>query len=108
MKHLTYSIISVCFSILLLSSCSDRTAKEYAKKFCSCSMHLSEAENQLISGAISQEKFNQISKEHETCMGDDDPLKSLKDKPKEQEKFKIDFIKELEKRCPDIARKMGF
>ena len=108
MKHLTYGIITFFFPVVLLISCGEKPAEEYAKKFCICSKNLSEAVNQVKLGNISQDRFNQISKEHETCMGDNDPLKSLKENPAIQEQFKADFLKELEIQCPDIARNMGF
>ena len=41
-------------------------------------------------------------------MGDDNPLEKLKDQPDELLQFKAAFLSEIEKKCPDIARNMGF
>ena len=108
MKYLTYGIMTFLSSVFLLNSCGQKTAKEYAAKFCACSINLSKAIDEVRSGNISQENFNKISKDHEECIGDDDPLKSLNDNPVKQEEFKKNFLKELEIQCPEIARNMGF
>jgi len=93
---------------LFLTNCGEPPAQYYAKHFCACSSDFSKAGIQLKAGTIDQATYQQIATEHEACLGDDDPLEALKDKPEELAKFKRAFIEELEKQCPDIARNLGF
>jgi hypothetical protein len=99
---------SLILACLLLVSCGGPNAKEYAKKLCACSNAFSKAPIQLKAGTINQATFEQLKAEHVICMGEDDPLEKLKDKPAELVQFKTEFISALEEQCPEIARNMGY
>lgn len=108
MNRILTFILFLTGTQLLIVSCGQRSAKDYAAHFCSCSEELSKASIQFKNGLIDQTTFQQIQEEHAKCMGEDDPLEKLKDNPDAQHKFKTEFIQELEKSCPEIARNMGF
>lgn len=99
------SLILVC---LLLVSCGSPNGKDYAKKLCSCSNAFSKASIQLKAGTINQATFEQLEAEHIACMGDDNPLEKLKDKPEALVQFKNEFINALKEQCPEIARNMDY
>lgn len=95
--------------LIHLNSChSGPDAAYYAKRFCDCSSDFSKAAVQLKAGTINQTTYNQLKAEHETCMGDEDPLEDLKDDPEALQAFKGQFLIEIKKQCPSIARNMGF
>lgn len=102
------SWLSVLIVITLLSSCGGPSASKYAQKLCDCSADFSKAAIQLQAGTINQTQFEQLKAEHHACMGEDNPLEMLKDDPEALIQFKAEFLTELEKKCPDIARNMGY
>lgn len=104
MKQLFFIIITS--SILI--SCGSSLGKKHAQQFCACSTEFSTASIQVKAGTIDQATFDKIAKEHEVCLGSENPLQKLKDKPKELIQFKQDFLVELEKQCPEIAKNLGF
>ena len=109
MNQNSYVFISIILTCLLVVSCgNDESAYQYAQKFCSCSTDFSKAAIQLKAGTIDQAAFNKIEVDHTDCIGEKDPLKALKDKPQELEQFKMEFLSELEKQCPEIARNLNF
>mgnify|MGYP000211829994 CR=1 FL=1 len=99
---------SLIIASLLTISCGGPNGKDYAQKLCDCSDAFSKAAIQLKAGTINQTTFEQLKAEHITCMGEDDPLEKLKDKPEALVQFKAEFINALEKQCPEIARNMGY
>ena len=106
MNQLTYAFISLIFCCLLLIGCNNNSslAQKHAKRFCKCSKQFSKIDIQLKSGKIDQATHDRITAEHNACMGDENPLEALKDKPQELIQFEAEFLTELEKQCPDIAR----
>ena len=102
------AFMSLAVACLLLVSCGKPSASRYAARFCACSQDFSKAGIQLKAGTIDQARFEQISTEHQACLGEDDPLKALEDKPAELIQFKAEFLTELEKQCPDVFRNLGF
>lgn len=106
---LVMRVLFVVCSLLLLYSCqSGPDAGHYAERFCTCSEAFSKAAVQLQAGTIDQATYNQQKLEHETCMGEDDPLEDLKDDPEALQTFKANFLIEIKERCPSTARNMGF
>lgn len=103
---------STVYFLLLFSlstSCGNgKSAEDYAERFCSCSVELAKANIQLDNKLISPEAFREIEAEQEACMGEDDPLKDLDGYPDKEQQFQFEFIQALEKKCPAIARDMGF
>ena len=107
MKNYPLRICCILIMVLFMS-CGGHSADEYADRFCGCSVELAKAHIQLNNKLISPETFRAIEAEQEICMGEDDPLKALEDSPEEQELFQMEFVQALEKKCPAIARDMGF
>lgn len=114
MKHRShkYSIkghwIGLIFSCLFLIGCGGGpSASKYAQRFCNCSSEFSKAAIQLKAGTINQDKFNELKVAHDACIGDDNPLELLKDAPEKLVQFKAEFLLELDKQCPEIARNMN-
>lgn len=99
------SLIFVC---LLLVSCGGPNGKDYAQKLCDCSDAFSKAAIQLKAGTINEASFEQLEADHIVCMGEDNPLKKLEDDPEALLQFKAEFIDALGKKCPEIARNMGY
>lgn len=98
-------LILVC---LLFVSCGGPNGRTYAKKLCACSDAFSKAAIQLKAETIDQATFDRLQAEHNTCMGDDDPLGKLQDNPEALVQFKAEFLNALEEQCPEIARNMGY
>jgi len=99
------SLILVC---LLLVSCGRTNGKDYAQKLCDCSDAFSKAAIQVKAGTINEATAEQLKADHIICMGEDNPLKNLEDDPEALLQFKAEFIDALEKKCPEIARNMGY
>jgi hypothetical protein len=99
---------SLILACLLLVSCGGPSGKEYAQKLCDCSDAFSKAGIKLKSGTIDRVTFDQLNAEHVACMGEDDPLETLKDNPEALVQFKAEFLNTLEANCPEIARNMGY
>lgn len=99
--------IGCLFSCLLLIGCGGPSASKYAQKFCTCSSEFSKADIQLKAGTISQSKFNELQTAHDACMGEENPLEGLKNKPEELAQFKAEFLLEINKQCPETARNMN-
>lgn len=110
MNRFYSAFTSLVLSCLLLVSCGGGpSASSYAKKFCECSPELAKAEVQHNAKRIDDATFNKIKAEHQACIGNDDnPLELLKNQPEQLKAFKTEFLLELEKQCPDIARNMNF
>ncbi|BDS13764.1 hypothetical protein [Aureispira anguillae] len=100
--------LGLIVTFLFLTSCGGPSASKYAQKLCDCSEAFSKAAIQLRSGTINQATFDQIKKEHDACMGEDNPLEKLADDPEALVQFKAEFLIELEKSCPEVARNMGY
>lgn len=95
--------------LIHLNSCqSGPDAVYYAERFCDCSSDFSKAAVQLKVGTIDKVTYDQLKAEHETCMGEEDPLEDLKDDPEALQAFKGLFLTEIKKQCPSTARNMGF
>lgn len=111
MSVMNKSILYIAASSLLiglLSSCGGSSAEHYADKFCSCSLELARANIQYKNKIIDQATYQKIEQEHNACLGESDPLEALSDSPEEQQVFEMEFLQAIEKKCPDIARDMGF
>lgn len=106
-KQAFYIFFVLCFFSILVSSCG-KSAADYAQQFCDCSADLAHANLRYKNGLINEDEFSKISQTHLACMGEDNPLKALENEPEKQKEFKIEFIKALEKNCPNIARDMGY
>jgi|VirMetMinimDraft_7_1064189.scaffolds.fasta_scaffold56764_4 hypothetical protein len=99
---------SLILACLFLVSCGRPSGKDYAQKLCDCSDVFSKAGIQLKAGTIDKATFDRLNAEHVACMGEDDPLETLKDKPEALVQFKAEFMNTLEQNCPEIARNMGY
>jgi len=109
MNQHSHIFIGLLLGCLLLVSCnSGISGQKYAQKFCACADDFSKAAIQLKAGTIDEATFKKIETDFSTCIGEEDPLEALKDKPEQLTQFKAEFLTELEKQCPDIARNMGY
>ena len=109
MNQLYYTWLSLVVGTLLLSSCSSTpSASKYAQKFCDCSADFAKAEIQKKNGRIDALTYEQIVLEHDACLGEEDPLSGFQDNPEKLTQFKADFLVELEKTCPEVARNLNF
>lgn len=108
MKQYFFSLVIIFLASFSLISCQHSLGKKHAHQFCACSSDLANATIQLKSKVIDQATFDKIAKEHEACLGPEDPLQQLKDKPEELKQFKQDFLVELDKQCPEIAKNLEF
>lgn len=96
------------FACLFFVSCGGPNGRDYAQKLCDCSAAFSKAAIQLKAETIDQATFDRLQADHNTCMGDDNPLERLQDNPEALVQFKAEFLNALDEKCPETARNMGY